>query len=60
MRRLAALLLVIAVLAGCGKAQSGNGFVSGDGSYTTVPVKDRKLAPALSGTTVDEIGRAHV
>lgn len=53
MRRLAALLLMIAVLAGCGKAQSGNGFVSGDGSYTTVPVKDRKVAPALAGTTVD-------
>ncbi len=53
MRRLAAVVLAVAVLAGCGKAQSGNGFVSGDGSYTTVAVKDRKPAPALAGTTVD-------
>lgn len=53
MRRLAAVVLAFAVLAGCGKAQSGNGFVSGDGSYTTIAVKDRRPAPALSGTTVD-------
>jgi thiol-disulfide isomerase/thioredoxin len=53
MRRLAAILLLLALLAGCGTAQAGNGFVSGDGSYTTVPPDQRKLAPTLQGTTVD-------
>jgi thiol-disulfide isomerase/thioredoxin len=53
MRRLAAMLLLLALLAGCGTAQAGNGFVSGDGSYTTVPPDQRKAAPALHGTTVD-------
>ncbi len=53
MRRLVALLAVVVLLAGCGTAQSGNGFVSGDGSYTTVPPAQRKAAPALKGTTVD-------
>ncbi|MBI4901882.1 MAG: TlpA family protein disulfide reductase [Actinobacteria bacterium] len=52
MRRLVALLVVV-LLAGCGTAQSGRGFVSGDGSYTTVPPAQRKAAPALKGTTVD-------
>ena len=51
MRRLAAILLVL--LAGCGTAQAGSGFVSGDGSYTTVPPDQRKPAPTLAGTTVD-------
>ena len=53
MRRLAAILLVLTLLAGCGSAQAGNGFVSGDGSYTTVPPDQRKPAPALAGTTVE-------
>jgi thiol-disulfide isomerase/thioredoxin len=53
MRRLAGTLLVLALLAGCGTAQAGSGFVSGDGSYTTVPPAQRKAAPALAGTTVD-------
>lgn len=53
MRRLAAVLLAAALLAGCGTAQSGNGFVSGDGSYTTVAPDQRKPAPTLQGTTVD-------
>ena len=53
MRRLAAVLVVLALLAGCGTAQAGNGFVSGDGSYTTVPPDQRKPAPTLAGTTVD-------
>lgn len=53
MRRLAAILLVVLLLAGCGTAQAGNGFVSGDGSYTTVPPDQRKPAPALHGTTID-------
>jgi thiol-disulfide isomerase/thioredoxin len=53
MRRLAAILCAFALLAGCGTAQAGNGFVSGDGSYTTVPPDQRKPAPALAGKTVD-------
>jgi thiol-disulfide isomerase/thioredoxin len=52
MRRLVALLVVV-LLAGCGTAQAGRGFASGDGSYTTVPPGQRKAAPALKGTTVD-------
>lgn len=53
MRRLAALLLGLGLLAGCGTAQAGNGFLSGDGSYSTLAPDKRKPAPPLEGTTVD-------
>ena len=53
MRRLAEVLCAVLLLAGCGTAQAGNGFVSGDGTYTAVPPDQRKPAAALAGTTVD-------
>jgi len=50
---------LVAGLTGCGGSTGGAGrsgaeqaFVAGDGSVQTVPVADRKPAPALAGTTL--------
>ncbi|MET0822694.1 MAG: TlpA disulfide reductase family protein [Aeromicrobium sp.] len=52
----AAVLLAMTVLAACsgaGNRGTTNGFVSGDGSITTVDVADRKKAPVLEGEGLD-------
>jgi thiol-disulfide isomerase/thioredoxin len=51
-----AVLLALTVLAACGGAGNRgttNGFVSGDGSITTVDVADREKAPVLEGEGLD-------
>ncbi|HOQ52491.1 MAG TPA: TlpA disulfide reductase family protein [Micropruina sp.] len=46
--------VVLLVLAGCTSGASADGgFVSGDGTITTVPVAQRVAAPEISGTTLD-------
>ncbi|MFT3860425.1 TlpA family protein disulfide reductase [Micropruina sp.] len=55
MRRLA-VLLVVAVLAlsGCtGSVSSDGGFVSGDGTISTIAVEQRVAAPQIDGTTLE-------
>ncbi len=56
MRRLALALatVVLLVLTGCtGGTSAAGGFVSGDGTITTVPVGQRVPAPEISGTTLE-------
>ena len=51
-----AVLLALTVLAACsgaGNRGTTNGFVSGDGSITTVDVADREKAPVLEGEGLD-------
>jgi len=54
---LTALLLGGAVLAGCSSGDVGSsgdqGFVSGKGAITSLPVADRKKPGDVSGTTID-------
>ncbi len=56
---LAATAALTLGLAGCGSLQGSSSgssdtkFVQGTGQITTVPVKDRVAAPAVSGKTVD-------
>lgn len=53
-RTLAAAAAVLA-LAGCSTPSTGTGgFVTGDGSITVVAVAERRPAPAISGTTLDD------
>lgn len=52
-RAVAGLLLASAALVACSSASAtGDGYVSGDGTVATYPSADRKLAPTLSGTTL--------
>lgn len=49
----AALLLVLAGCGGLSTDGAKGGYVSGDGSITTVPAAQRKPAPKLSGEDLD-------
>lgn len=54
--RILAAIGALALLAGCsgnGNRGTTDGFVSGDGSITTVDVADRKDAPVLKGEDLD-------
>ena len=54
--RAALLLAAAAVLAGCsgvGTEGSTGGYVSGNGSITVVPAKDREKAPTLAGDDLE-------
>jgi len=56
MRRLAGLvggLLLVALSACTGTTSAEGGFVSGDGTITTVPLDQRVAAPQISGTTLE-------
>ena len=46
-------LTVLAACSGAGNRGTTNGFVSGDGSITTVDVADREKAPVLEGEGLD-------
>jgi thiol-disulfide isomerase/thioredoxin len=53
-RAAARLLVASLALVACSSASaSGDGYVSGDGTVTTYQAVERKLAPALAGTTLD-------
>lgn len=54
--RIVAAIGAVALLAGCsgsGNRGTTDGFVSGDGSITTIDVADRKEAPVLEGEGLD-------
>ena len=54
--RVGALVASLAVVAGCsgvGNAGSTGGYVSGDGTVTTVDPADREPAPTLTGTDLE-------
>lgn len=54
--RILAAIGALALVAGCsgsGNRGTTDGFVSGDGSITTVDVADRKKAPVLEGENLD-------
>ena len=54
--RIVAAIGALALLAGCsgsGNRGTTDGFVSGDGSITTVDVADREKAPVLEGEDLD-------
>lgn len=56
MRRFLLLLvaLLLPALAGCtGSTASEGGYVSGDGTLTTVPIDQRTPAPTIEGTTLE-------
>lgn len=64
MKRTAAVIVAALLLTGCGSAQqqsiaeqarSGDrkGYVSGDGTVSQIPPKDRRLPLELSGTTLE-------
>lgn len=51
---LALLVATILALTGCATpANSGGGFISGDGTLTRVPVTERVAAPRITGQTLD-------
>jgi thiol-disulfide isomerase/thioredoxin len=55
-RRFVAPLLLLASLAGCGAgsgAVADQGYISGDGTVTTVPVAERSRPVTVSGTTLE-------
>lgn len=55
----AALAIGVMALSGCGgqtatgSAESGTGYVAGDGSAVVLPVADRQPAPDISGPTLE-------
>lgn len=56
MRRLTgfvAAVLLLALSACTGTTSAGGGFVSGDGTISTVPLDQRAAAPAITGTTLE-------
>lgn len=53
-RALAAAAVLVA-LAGCGaRPAGGEGFVAGDGTITVIPAAERRPAPPIEGTTLDD------
>lgn len=53
LRRLAAAVAVLAVVAGCSTAEGGDsGFISGDGTITQIDPPDRESAPTLEGESL--------
>lgn len=50
---LAATVLVLTVLTGCGGGESGNGFVAGRTGMTQVDPPERTKAPVAAGTGLD-------
>ena len=55
MKRFAAFLVLAFALTACGgggSSTSEESFVSGDGSTTFIKISDRKIAPAITGTTL--------
>lgn len=53
-RRVAAALAVLGLLAGCGASTtSTGGFVGGDGTLTIIPAGERQPAPRITGILLD-------
>jgi len=56
MKKIALIIVMAFVLAGCGgggTSSAEESFVSGDGATTFIKIADRKIAPAISGLTLD-------
>jgi thiol-disulfide isomerase/thioredoxin len=56
MKKIALIVALAFVLAGCGgggTSSAEESFVSGDGATTFIKISDRKIAPAISGLTLD-------
>jgi thiol-disulfide isomerase/thioredoxin len=56
--RLVGLVLVVVALTACGTSSggggAGEGYVSGDGTVTQLPLPERPAAPEVSGETLDD------
>jgi thiol-disulfide isomerase/thioredoxin len=56
MKKIALIVVMAFALAGCGgggTSSAEESFVSGDGATTFIKIADRKIAPAISGLTLD-------
>jgi thiol-disulfide isomerase/thioredoxin len=56
MKKIALIVVLAFALAGCGgggTSSAEESFVSGDGATTFIKIADRKIAPAISGLTLD-------
>jgi len=56
MKKIALIVVLAIALAGCGgggTSSAEESFVSGDGATTFIKIADRKIAPAISGLTLD-------
>jgi thiol-disulfide isomerase/thioredoxin len=56
MKKFALIIAMAVALAGCGgggTSSAEESFVSGDGATTFIKVADRKIAPAITGLTLD-------
>jgi thiol-disulfide isomerase/thioredoxin len=56
MKKIALIVILAFALAGCGgggTSSAEESFVSGDGATTFIKIADRKIAPAISGLTLD-------
>jgi thiol-disulfide isomerase/thioredoxin len=56
MKKIALIVVLAFVLTGCGgggTSSAEESFVSGDGATTFIKIADRKIAPAISGLTLD-------